>query len=253
MKEYIVAGNWKSNKSYLDAKGYVVKLNDYPPLDVKTILAVPAIYADTLFQLSKQKNVAIALQNASSYDDGAYTGEISAKMIASLAIPYCIVGHSERRKLLGETDEQIADKIDQLYLHKITPILCIGETMEERNTGETFNIIRRQLLKGVRSLISDSSFPIIIAYEPIWAIGTGITATEEQAGEVHEFIFQILSEVLGKEKAETIPLLYGGSCNEKNAEALFRQKHIWGGLIGGASLELDSFYNIMRIAAKCNA
>jgi triosephosphate isomerase (TIM) len=247
-KRIIVAGNWKMNKTYLEAKEFIAKLNQLPELKTETIIAVPSIYVDTLYINNEKPNVNLALQNCSAYESGAYTGDISATMIASLNLKYCIVGHSERRQYFGETDNDISDKVEQLFKRKITPILCVGETLDQRNASETFNIIRHQLTKGVKTLTVENASKLIVAYEPVWAIGTGVTASKEQAQEVHKFIFNILADVFNDEIATQIPILYGGSCNEINAKELFSQPNISGGLIGGASLKIDSFYQIMQIA-----
>jgi len=251
-KKIIVAGNWKMNKTYLEAKEFIAKLNKLPELKTKTIIAAPSLYVDTLFVNSEKNNVSLAFQNCSSFEGGAYTGEVSAKMIASMNIRYCLVGHSERRQYFGETDDIIADKLHQLLQYNIQPIFCIGETLEEREQGETFNVLRRQILKGFKNISSENIQKIVVAYEPVWAIGTGITATKEQAEEAHKFIYQLLSEIYTPDIGKQIPLLYGGSCNDKNAEELFSQPHIWGGLIGGASLDVETFYSIVQIAEKIN-
>jgi triosephosphate isomerase len=252
-KKIIIAGNWKMNKTYLEAKEFIAKLNQLPEFNTKCIIASPSLYIDTLYVNNQKKNVSLALQNCSAYEYGAYTGEVSAKMIASLNLEYCIVGHSERRQYFGETDEIIADKIFQLIQNKISPIFCIGETLQERDLIETFNVIRRQMLRGLKHIDINNIQNIIIAYEPVWAIGTGLTATKEQAEEVHQFICHLLSEIYNPEIGKQIPILYGGSCNEKNAEELFNQPNIWGGLIGGASLNIDNFYSIIKTAEKINA
>jgi triosephosphate isomerase (TIM) len=251
-KKIIVAGNWKMNKTYLEAKEFIAKLNKLPELKTKTIIATPNIYVDTLYINNERENVFIAMQNCSSFESGAYTGEISAKMIASLQLKYCIVGHSERRQYFGETDEIIANKLSLLIQNNVSPIFCIGETLEEREKNETFNVLRRQLMRGLKGIDAENMKKIVIAYEPVWAIGTGVTASKEQAEEVHQFICHLLSEIYTPELAKQIPILYGGSCNEKNAEDLFNQPNIWGGLIGGASLDIESFYSIMQIAEKIN-
>lgn len=251
-KRIIVAGNWKMNKTYLEAKEFIVKLNQLPELKTETIIAVPSVYVDTLYANNQKSNVNLALQNCSEYEDGAYTGEVSARIIASLNLKYCIVGHSERRQYFGETDNQISEKVNQLFKQNITPILCVGETIDQRKANEAFNIIRHQLTKGVKTLTKENITKLIVAYEPVWAIGTGVTATKEQAQEVHKFIYNILADVFDEEIAGQVPILYGGSCNEENAEDLFSQPNIWGGLIGGASLKIDTFYNIMKIAETLN-
>lgn len=251
-KRIIVAGNWKMNKTYLEAKEFIAKLNKLPELKTKTIIASPSLFVDTLFINNERENVFLALQNCSSFENGAFTGEVSAKMIASLQLKYCIVGHSERRQYFGETDETIADKLSLLIQNNVSPIFCIGETLEEREKNETFNVLRRQLMRGLKGIDAENMKNVVIAYEPVWAIGTGITASKEQAEEVHQFICHLLSEIYNPEIGKQIPLLYGGSCNEKNAEELFNQPNIWGGLIGGASLNIDSFYSIMQVAEKIN-
>ena len=251
-KKIIVAGNWKMNKTYLEAKEFIAKLNKLPELKTTAIIATPSLYIDTLFMNNERENVFLASQNCSSFEGGAYTGEISAKMLASLQLKYCIVGHSERRQYFGETDEIIADKLSLLIQNKVSPIFCIGETQEEREKNETFNVLRKQLMRGLRGITKDSIQSVVIAYEPVWAIGTGVTATKEQAEEVHQFICHLLSEIYTPEIGKQIPILYGGSCNEKNAEELFHQPNIWGGLIGGASLNIDSYYSILQIAEKIN-
>lgn len=252
MKKIIVAGNWKSNKSYLEAKEFIAKMNQLPSVEAKTIIAVPSIYADILHINNQKENISIALQNSSAYEDGAYTGEISARMIASLQLKYSIVGHSERRQYFSESDDDIAKKAKKLLEYSICPIVCVGETLDERRAETTFNVIRKQLLKVIQQIDRAQAVNLIIAYEPVWAIGTGSTASVEQAQEVHQFIFNLLNEVYGVDIASNIPILYGGSCNEKNAEELFLQPNIWGGLIGGASLNIDTFYKIMQIADKIN-
>ena len=251
-KKIIVAGNWKMNKTYLEAKEYIAKMNQFPDYNSQVIIATPSLYVDTLFINNQKEKLALALQNCSAYESGAYTGEVSAKMIASLQLKYCIVGHSERRLYFGETDESISDKLAQLIQFNVQPIFCIGETLQERQGNETFNVIRKQLVRGLKKVPLDKIENIIVAYEPVWAIGTGMTATKEQAEEVHKFIFQLLSEIYSPEAALEIPILYGGSCNEKNAEELFSQPHIWGGLIGGASLDVSTFYQIIQVAEKIN-
>ncbi len=252
MKKIIVAGNWKMNKTYLEAKEFIVKLNQKSAFQTEVILAVPSLYSDTLFINNQKENVHIVLQNCSSYEEGAYTGEVSAYMIASLNMKYCIVGHSERRILFGESDLIVSKKVEFLIKNKITPIFCIGETLGEREAEATFKVLENQLELGLQNTTVDNIRNVIIAYEPVWAIGTGKTATKEQAQEVHSFIYNYLIKKFGIAIANNLPILYGGSCNEKNAEELFSMPNIWGGLIGGASLNIESFTNIIDIAEKLN-
>lgn len=246
----IVAGNWKMNKTMAEAIAFFEAMESLTLNNVEAIIGLPAIFASQIKSQFPNSNVKLSLQNVSEKNNGAFTGEISASMIKSLDIPYCIVGHSERRSYYHETDELIFQKIKQCLAHQITPIFCIGETLEERETEKTFEVIKKQLELGLGDLTPADVQKIYIAYEPVWAIGTGKTASPEQAQEVHLFIYQYLQTKFGIETASHIPLLYGGSCNTTNAEALFSQPNIWGGLIGGASLEPNSFIELVEIGKK---
>lgn len=246
----IVAGNWKMNKTMAEAIAFFEAMESLSLNNVEAIIGLPAIFASQIKSQFPNSNVKLSLQNVSEKNNGAFTGEISASMIQSLDIPYCIVGHSERRSYYYETDELIFQKIKQCLAHQITPIFCIGETLEERELGNTFEVIEKQLERGLGDLKASEVQHLYIAYEPVWAIGTGKTASTEQAQEVHLFIYQYLQTKFGTETASHIPLLYGGSCNTSNAEALFSQPNIWGGLIGGASLEPNSFIELVEIGKK---
>lgn len=246
----LVAGNWKMNKTMAEAIVFFEAIGAFAFSNVEAIIGLPSIFASQIKSQFPNSNIKLSLQNVSEKNNGAFTGEISASMIQSLEIPYCIVGHSERRSYYYETDEQIFQKIKQCLSHQITPIFCIGETLEERETEKTFEVIKKQLALGLADLTPEDIQKIYIAYEPVWAIGTGKTASTEQAQEVHFFIFEYLQKKYGVEIASQIPLLYGGSCNTTNAEALFSQPNIWGGLIGGASLESDSFKELIAIGEK---
>jgi triosephosphate isomerase len=246
----IVAGNWKMNKTMAEAIAFFEAMESLSLNNVEAIIGLPAIFASQIKSKFPNSLVKLSLQNVSEKNNGAFTGEISASMIQSLDIPYCIVGHSERRSYYHETDELIFQKIKQCLAHQIIPIFCIGETLEERETEKTFEVIKKQLELGLGDLTLADAQKIYIAYEPVWAIGTGKTASTEQAQEVHLFIFEFLQEKYGVEIASQIPLLYGGSCNTSNAEALFSQPNIWGGLIGGASLDSHSFIELVDIGKK---
>ena len=198
-------------------------------------------YEDQLFN--------VGAQNCSSFEKGAYTGEVSATMLNSLDVDYCIVGHSERRKYFAETDEVLADKVNQLHENSITPIFCVGESLEQREGGTHFDVVRQQVEKGLFHLNKERICSTIIAYEPVWAIGTGRTATPEQAQEMHAFIRSLLREKYGDDVAEVVRILYGGSCNAKNATQIFQQPDVDGGLIGGASLKADDFVSICQQAS----
>jgi triosephosphate isomerase len=246
----IVAGNWKMNKTMAEAIAFFEAMESLAVNNVEAIIGLPAIFASQIKSQFPNSNVKLSLQNVSEKNNGAFTGEISASMIQSLDIPYCIVGHSERRSYYHETDELIFQKIKQCLAHQITPIFCIGETLEEREADKTFEVIKQQLERGLGDLNASEVQHLYIAYEPVWAIGTGKTASTEQAQEVHLFIYQYLQTKFGTEIASHIPILYGGSCNTSNAEALFSQPNIWGGLIGGASLDPNSFIELVEIGKK---
>ena len=186
----------------------------------------------------------VGAQNCSAYDKGAYTGEVSAKMLKSLDVDYCIIGHSERRKYFGETNEILAEKINRVIENNMSPIYCVGEVLEERESGRHFEVVKEQLEKGLFHLDGDAIYDAIIAYEPVWAIGTGKTATPEQAQEIHAYIRGLIAEKYGKEVAENTSILYGGSCKPSNAKELFANPDVDGGLIGGASLKAEDFVNI---------
>jgi triosephosphate isomerase len=188
--------------------------------------------------------IAIGAQNVSEYEKGAYTGEISAPMLASMDVSYCIVGHSERRKYFGETDKQIALKIERLLENAISPIFCCGELLEEREAERHFEVVEKQIEEALFHFGEEEFSNIIIAYEPVWAIGTGKTATPEQAQEMHAFIRRVITNKYGEQVAENTTILYGGSFNAKNAKELFANPDVDGGLIGGASLIAKDFVTI---------
>ena len=192
----------------------------------------------------------VGAQNVNENESGAYTGEVSAKMLDSLGTNFCIVGHSERRKYYNEDNAVLAVKIKKLLEYQIVPIYCVGEVLEERESNTHFEVIRKQIEEALFQLEVADMENIVIAYEPVWAIGTGKTATPQQAEEVHKFIRTLISEKFGEEIASQMRILYGGSCNAKNAADLFAQEDIDGGLIGGASLKAEDFVSIAVQASK---
>lgn len=212
--------------------------------DIDCIVAPPFLFLQSFSETNN--NVALAAQNCNASNNGAYTGEISVEMLSSLSIKYCIVGHSERRQYFGETDELIKTKIDALLQHEITPIFCCGENLESRKSGKAIDIVLAQINTTLFHLSKEEMQKIIIAYEPIWAIGTGVTATTNEAQEMHQAIRNAIAAKYDHGTANTISILYGGSCKPKNAKELFAQPDIDGGLIGGASLNAASFIEICR-------
>jgi triosephosphate isomerase len=247
----IVAGNWKMNKDYHQALELVNDLTNLvamqKPTNTTVILSPSFPYLKDVMDMVKDFDfLKISAQNCSHKSMGAFTGEVSAEMLASLGVEYCIVGHSERREYFGETDAIILEKIKLLLLNEIKPIYCCGEKLMERENETYFSVVESQLKNSVLNLNEEEIKNLIIAYEPVWAIGTGKTATTEQAGQMHQFIFDCLNKHFGSDSAAQIPILYGGSCNPKNAKELFSTNHIHGGLIGGASLIAEDFFAIIN-------
>jgi triosephosphate isomerase (TIM) len=248
MRRNIVAGNWKMNKSFSEADDLVnaiaEELRNYDTSDVDVIVCPPFPYLELVSDVSEDGDFFTGAQNVSKFENGAYTGEVSATMLKSLGVDYCIVGHSERRKYFKETNQDIAQKIDRLLHEDITPIMCVGESLDEREANRYLQVIQTQVEEGMFHLSGDQVKRCIIAYEPVWAIGTGLSATKEQAQEVHAFIRKLIEDKYGDEVSEEVSILYGGSCNTKNAKELFAMKDIDGGLIGGASLKSKDFIEI---------
>lgn len=214
----------------------------------KAIVCSPFIHLSSLAQLANgHDNVSLGAQNAHQAESGAFTGEISAKMIKSVGAEYVILGHSERRQYFGETNELLAKKTDTVLNNGLKPIFCIGETLEQRETNQYFGVIKSQLEEGVFHLDEEQFGNLVIAYEPVWAIGTGKTATSAQAQEIHAFIRIEIAAKYGHEVANSITILYGGSCNPRNAAELFAEPDIDGGLIGGASLKSRDFVDILKV------
>lgn len=249
MRKKIVAGNWKMNLEYAEGislfSEIVNMVRDEKKGDQLAIICAPYIHLNSLAQLGGNI-VSIGAQNCHQKESGAYTGEISAKMIKSVGCEYVIIGHSERRQYFAESDELLAQKTNIALENGLTPIFCIGETLDERNNGSYFDVLKSQLVNGIFGLTAAEFGKTVIAYEPVWAIGTGLTATSEQAQEVHAFIRKEIAAKYGAETAENTTILYGGSCNPKNAAELFAQADIDGGLIGGASLKSRDFVDIVK-------
>jgi triosephosphate isomerase len=249
MRLKIVAGNWKMNNDINEAQALINSTLEHSPhtgSNQLNLFAVPFPYLMRASELvSKYKGFAIAAQNCSSFAKGAYTGEVSATMLASLNISYCLVGHSERRTLFNEKAQTLLDKLNQLLQHHIQPIWCCGEQLEDRNSQNYFNVIANQLHQEVFMLDKASFSKVFIAYEPVWAIGTGLTASAEQVQEMHQFIRNEIANKYGIEVADQTSILYGGSCNADNAKQLFSLADVDGGLIGGASLQPESFVKLI--------
>jgi triosephosphate isomerase len=248
-RKKIVAGNWKMNKDYqaglelISEAVYMIK--DELHKEVSTIFASPFIHLASIQKLmATEKNFHVAAQNCHHEKSGAYTGEVSAEMIKSVGVEYVIIGHSERREYQQEDAAMLAKKVNLALQNGLIPIFCFGEKLEERESGKHFDTVENQLSASLFHLTNVEIKNIVLAYEPVWAIGTGKTASPEQAQEMHAFIRKIVSDKYSTELAEGISILYGGSCNPSNAKSLFSQKDIDGGLIGGASLKSRDFTDI---------
>jgi triosephosphate isomerase len=245
MRKKIVAGNWKMNNT---ASQGAILANELTQLkyanDVTLLVIPPAIFIENVIDIFTDSEIKVGAQNCSNHEKGAYTGEISANMIASIGAEYIIVGHSERRAYFNETNQILSEKVNLSLKNKLTPIYCCGEVLDERESNNHFNIIKTQISEGLFHLSDAEIQQCVIAYEPVWAIGTGVTASSEQAQEMHAFIRGILSEKYNTEVAENISILYGGSCKPSNAEELFKNNDVDGGLIGGASLVAEDFIAI---------
>lgn len=248
MRRKIVAGNWKMNTMPAEgvelAKAVAAKRHEAGS-NVELIVCPPFTHLSEVVKVTRGTGVAVGAQNCAAEEKGAYTGEVSAAMLASLGVEYVILGHSERREYYGETSETLNRKMAMAYANKLVPIYCVGEKLAEREAGKHFDVVSAQLREVVFNLTPEQFANLIVAYEPVWAIGTGKTATSEQAEEIHAFIRKTLAEKFGA-AAENTPILYGGSCKPSNAPELFAKPDVDGGLIGGAALEADSFLGIAK-------
>ncbi|MDR1155614.1 MAG: triose-phosphate isomerase [Bacteroidales bacterium] len=248
MRKNIVAGNWKMNKSLAEGIQLAQEVNAAVEaagaLKCDVVVAPPFLHLTEVSKVTGTK-VSVAAQNCAAEASGAYTGEVSAAMLQSANIPYVIIGHSERRSYYGETDAVLAKKADLALINGLKPIFCIGEELSQRDSGKYFEVVQQQIENGLFHLSANDFAKAVIAYEPVWAIGTGRTATAGQAQEVHACIRKTIAARYGEEVAGNTTILYGGSCNENNARELFACPDIDGGLIGGASLVADKFIKII--------
>jgi len=248
MRKNIVAGNWKMNKTFPEGVELIQQIVNQSDVvkNIELIIAPPFILTAEASKIIKDSAVKLGAQNCSNYKEGAYTGEISVSMLKSIGTEYVILGHSERRKYFKETNEIINEKIKLNLEIGLKPIVCCGEVLEEREKEEHFQVVNKQIKEMFEGINAVNMRNIIIAYEPVWAIGTGKTATPEQAQEMHLFIREKIRNSYGSQIANDISILYGGSCKPSNAEELFANPDVDGGLIGGASLKADDFLEIAK-------
>lgn len=248
MRQNIVAGNWKMNNTLEEGVVLAKEVNEILKANkpnCKVVLGVPFIHLAEVVKNVDAAVVGVAAQNCADKVSGAYTGEISASMVKSTGAEYVILGHSERRAYYGETNAKLKEKTDLVLANGLTPIFCIGEVLEEREAEKHFEVVKTQIEEALFHLSADEFGKIVLAYEPVWAIGTGKTASPEQAQEIHAFIRQTLADKYGAEVADNTSILYGGSCKASNAKELFANPDVDGGLIGGASLKAEDFHGII--------
>ncbi len=248
MRKNIVAGNWKMNTTLQEGIQLASEVNDaLKGVETKcdVIICVPFTHLASIHGVIDQNKLGLGAENCADHLKGAYTGEVSAPMVASTGATYVILGHSERRQYYGETSETLREKVKLALAENLTPIFCIGEVLEERENGSYLEVVKKQIEEALFDLSADDFGKLILAYEPVWAIGTGKTATDDQAEEMHAHIRSIIADKYGKEVAENTSILYGGSCKPSNAKQLFAKPNVDGGLIGGASLKAEDFMGIV--------
>jgi triosephosphate isomerase len=248
MRKNIVAGNWKMNKNLQEGIALAGELNEVlskKQVNCDVVIGTPFIHLASVAAIVDAKKLGVAAQNCADHTSGAYTGEVSAEMVKSTGAQYVILGHSERRAYYGETNEMLKTKVELALANGLTPIFCIGEVLEEREAGKQFEVVETQIKESLFTLSAEDFGKIVLAYEPVWAIGTGKTASAEQAQEIHAYIRGVLAAKYGNQVADDCSILYGGSCKASNAKELFSNPDVDGGLIGGASLAVADFMGIV--------
>ncbi|CAI9685463.1 triose-phosphate isomerase [Elizabethkingia anophelis] len=249
MRKKIVAGNWKMNKTYSEAQDLMHELDRYKKhnaTNCEIYIAPPALYLTTAKNIFLNDEIGVFAQDMSEHTSGAYTGEIAVDMLASVNATGAIIGHSERRQYHGETDSHCNRKVKLALDNGLVPIYCNGETLEQRKSGQHFEVIKNQTEVALFTLSAEEIKKVVIAYEPVWAIGTGETASPEQAQEIHAHIRSLIAAEYGQEVADEISILYGGSVKPENAKEIFSKPDVDGGLIGGAALKIEDFTAIIK-------
>ena len=248
MRKPIIAGNWKMYKSFEEACQFVDEVRDMLPSEeqVDAVICAPALYLPTLVEIASDSSLAIGAQNMHFEQEGAFTGEISPAQLASIDVDYVVLGHSERREMFNETDEAVNKKVRAALNYSIVPIICCGETLEEREAGNTVAKVEGQIREALADFTAEEVAHMVVAYEPIWAIGTGKTATADDANETCGEIRSVIADMYGTETAEAIRIQYGGSVKPENIVELLGKEHIDGALVGGASLQVESYVKLLQ-------
>lgn len=244
MRKPIIAGNWKMNMTVNESIEFIEKIKDYGNDNVEGVVCVPFTSLLTVKEKLSGSKIKLGAQNIHWEESGAFTGEISGKMLKEIGVDYVIIGHSERRKYFGETDETVNLRLKKALEYKITPIICVGESLEERESGIEKEVVKKQVTKGLKDISADRLEEIVVAYEPIWAIGTGKTATSDQAQEIIGYIREVLKDIF-EANANTVRIQYGGSVKGSNIKELMNKEDIDGALVGGASLIEDEFKQLL--------
>ncbi|MFA5063717.1 MAG: triose-phosphate isomerase [Candidatus Omnitrophota bacterium] len=254
MRKTIIAGNWKMYKTIKEAielsNGLKRELFKLDKQGIDVVLCPPFTALSEVYEVISESDIMLGGQNLYWLDEGAFTGEVSGKMLKEAGCSFVIIGHSERRQFFGETNESVNKKIKAALGNSLTPIVCVGELLKEREAGETFDVLEDQIQNGLAGFSQDDILKIVVAYEPVWAIGTGKTATPAQAQEVHKYIRELLGKLYGKDVASQLRIQYGGSVKPENITELMNQPDVDGALVGGASLKVESFADIVKKAAE---
>ena len=246
MRTPFIAGNWKMFKTADEAAAFAEEFKTlYKDTEVKTAICAPFLHLAQLKKAFEGTGIGVGAQNAHYEDEGAFTGEISVKMLEDLGIDYCVIGHSERRQYFAETDETVNKKLKRLFAGPITPIMCVGEHLEQREAEQQYAVVKEQLVGGLADIAAADVAKLVIAYEPVWAIGTGKTATPEQAEDMCEYIRNVIEELYDEEVADAVVIQYGGSVKPANATDIMNMSNIDGALVGGASLKANDFIEII--------
>lgn len=247
MRKKIIAGNWKMNKTVSESLKFVEELKEkVSGVEADIVICPTFVCLPATVEVAHGTNIKIGAQNIHWADNGAFTGEVSGEMLKNIGVDYVIIGHSERRQYFGETDETVNARLKAALKYELKPIVCVGETLEERENGITKNVLEKQIKGALKDISSDDASNLVIAYEPVWAIGTGKTASSDDANDACRYIRSLVEELYNREVAEKIRIQYGGSVKPSNANELFNTTDIDGGLVGGASLKVDDFTSIIK-------